>query len=218
MGLLIIYLAPANAQENLCDMFNAYENKNKFQMPFVGKWKVVWGGCKKKNNFHHATNKSQRFAYDFIKINKKGKFYKTKGKVCSDYYSYNQPILAPASGVVINIIDGIKDTPIGGSNLYFVPGNLIVIKHKKNEYSFIAHIKKGSFKVKEGDRVKKGQVLAKVGNSGNSTMPHIHYQLGDSPNFGDSKGLPISFYQIKVKQKIKDMYKPVKNDIVQNAF
>ena len=84
------------------------------------------------------------------------------------------------------IISDIKDTR----------GNYIIIKHKNNEYSLICHILKNSFKVKVGDIVKTGQVLALVGNSGNTNGPHIHFQFKDSFDFNTAIGIKITFKYI----------------------
>lgn len=74
------------------------------------------------------------------------------------------------------------------------PGHCVVIDHLNGEYSFLVHLKKGSVTVKEGDAVKKGEAIGQVGNSGSSMYPHLHYQLGDKPDYINSSGLPIYFH------------------------
>ena len=78
-----------------------------------------------------------------------------------------------------------------------VRGNYIVIQHSAQEYSTIAHIKKDSFCVKIGDKVSRGQILARCGNSGNTSEPHIHFQIQQGKSFLFSAGLPIWFTNLK---------------------
>ncbi len=104
-------------------------------------------------------------------------------------------MIAPADGTVEEIQDGIDDNSIGNMNLEKNWGNTIIIKHEENLYSKISHLKKDSFKVSKGDAVKRGAPLARVGNSGRSPVPHIHFQVQRTPFIG-SKTLdyPISRY------------------------
>lgn len=85
--------------------------------------------------------------------------------------------------------------------------NYIIIKHKNNEYSLIYHILKNSFKVKVGDIVKTGQVIALVGNSGNTNRPHIHFQVQDRFNFDNAISLKITFKNIKITKNNSTKYK-----------
>jgi murein DD-endopeptidase MepM/ murein hydrolase activator NlpD len=79
-------------------------------------------------------------------------------------------------------------------------GNFITIRHNGDEYSTIAHIMPGSITVEEGQRVTKGQVIAKCGNSGNTSEPHIHFQLNQGVSFFTSAGLPIRFAGIDIME------------------
>ena len=93
-------------------------------------------------------------------------------------------------------------------------GNYIVIKHHEQEYSEICHLLKDSITVKEGDSVKGRQVIAKCGNSGNTSEPHIHFQIQRGQSFYLSPGLPIFFQNIQVigneKEKFMHIWKGVK--------
>jgi len=72
-------------------------------------------------------------------------------------------------------------------------GNYVVIRHAGGEYSHYAHLKQGSVRVKTGDAVKRGQGIAQLGQTGNSTEPHLHFQLTDGPDPLYSRGVPILF-------------------------
>ncbi len=81
----------------------------------------------------------------------------------------------------------------------FIPtselGNHIIIEHIRGEYSLFAHLRKGSLQVKDGDHVEEGDKIAECGNSGRTTAPHLHYDLGNEPDLDrGTLSLPGSFY------------------------
>jgi murein DD-endopeptidase MepM/ murein hydrolase activator NlpD len=78
-------------------------------------------------------------------------------------------------------------------------GNIVVIKHTNGEYSNYLHLKPGSVQVKAGDQVKQGQVIGKVGHSGNSTEPHLHFQVTDGEDPMYSRGIPVKFKNVSVE-------------------
>lgn len=181
-----------------------FESEVEYILPFKGTWTVV-NGCFTKTYSHSWDLPSQRYAYDFIQV-QEGQSYKGDLKEVSNYHCYDQEIISPADGQVIEIIDGSEDSIIIDSEKFYSPakhiaGNYLVIKHAEGEYSFLAHLKKGSILVKENDLVKQGQVIASCGNTGNSTEPHLHFQLQNGPDFYRSLGLPIKF-------KDFDIHKP----------
>lgn len=202
--------------EKNCREFTEHSSSNSYQLPFNDKWLVLWGGCKEIDNKYHLTVAEQKFAYDFVKVDSNGSYYKNKGDKLADYYSYGENVLAPADGTVVNVVDGIEDSPIGKPNAYFIPGNMVVISHENNEYSYLAHLKPSSIRVKQGEKVKSGQSIAKCGNSGNSTMPHIHFQLTNKPRFQDGDSIPITFHNYTSNFHPVKKGKPIKEEIVSN--
>lgn len=196
---------------------NKKRNKTTLYLPFKGSWFVFWGGDTKKLNAHHNVP-NQKFAFDLDAIDKNGKRYKRRGKKNEDYYSFGKKILAPADGVVVEFVDGIRDNKPGLMNDYFIFGNTIIIKHRKNEISVLAHLRQGSLKVKAGDKVKKGQIIALCGNSGNSSEPHLHYHLQDNEIIQKGKGIKIFFKDVKLFAKGKEIfykeYSPRKKDCI----
>lgn len=171
-------------------------SKNKYILPFKGTWYVEYGGTKKKNS-HSWDIIGQRYAYDF-EIRKENLPYHGDPTKNENYYSYLENIYAPSDGWVVEIIDKYKNTHITKDRKIINDcdnprGNHIIIKHNHGEYSTICHFEKGTFNVQIGDLVKEGQLIGKVGNSGNTQGPHIHFQiqLGIDPD--NSKGVPITF-------------------------
>lgn len=141
-------------------------------LPFWGKWSVS-----QSHDGSHTHKGDWRHAYDFTILDENGKSYRGNGALCEDYYCYNKPVLAPADGFVELIVDQVDENEIGKIDTHNNWGNSIIIKHNSGLYSQISHLKKGTFKIKSGDFVKKGDLLALCGNSGRSPEPHLHIQL-----------------------------------------
>lgn len=188
-------------------------------LPFEGQWLVFWGGDTKKLNQHHGVP-NQKYAFDFPRIDRNGNTHKNEGKKNEDYFAFGQKVLAPADGVVTDVIRGVRDNTPGSMNPYSALGNAVIVKHREHEVSVIAHLKQNSIQVKVGDKVKSGQVLGLCGNSGNSSEPHIHYHLQNTPIVQDGTGIKCVFSSIAVskddKTRLEKTYSPIKNDIVEN--
>ncbi|HSW69119.1 MAG TPA: M23 family metallopeptidase [Gammaproteobacteria bacterium] len=92
--------------------------------------------------------------------------------------------------ISIGIKTNLEDTYITEKSL---PGNYIILDLGNGKYAGYAHIFPGSFKVKTGDRVTRHQIIAKLGNSGNSSEPHLHFQIIDNNSFLESNGIPYGF-------------------------
>lgn len=179
-----------------------YTSNISYSLPFKGEWVAV-NGCYTKEYSHSWSIPTQRYAYDFIILDEEGKSYSSDATNVKDYYCYNQPILSPADGIVVEVVNKAEDSMIFGNGKFYskakhIAGNYIVIKHDEHEYSTFAHLKKDSIIVKLGDKVKKGQIIGNCGNTGNSTEPHLHFQLQNNKSFYNSFGLPILFENIKL--------------------
>ena len=194
------------------------KNETKLSLPFKGKWLVFWGGDTREINQHHDTP-NQRFAFDFLGEDEQGRTRKGQDNINEDYFAFGREILAPADGIVTDVIDGVRDNIPGSMNPYSALGNAVLIQHSENEVSVLAHLKLGSVKVKAGDKVRKGQVIGICGNSGNSSEPHLHYHLQNTPIIQDGTGIKCYFEKVAVinesGKEVKTNYSPVKGDIVE---
>lgn len=193
----------------------AKNNITPMQLPFKGEWTVFWGGDTKQLNQHIGV-KFQRNAFDIIITNQENKSFRTDGKTNEDYYAFGQRIMAPCSGKVVLVVDGVKDNIPGAVNTLYIPGNTIILKTANNEYVFMAHFKEHSIQVKQGDMVKQGQVLGLCGNSGNSSEPHLHFHIQDMENPLQASGIKCNFNKITVGGMLKMNYSPIKGDRVSN--
>ncbi|MBN1588264.1 MAG: peptidoglycan DD-metalloendopeptidase family protein [Pirellulales bacterium] len=190
------------------------------RLPFEECWKVAWGGDTKELNQHHDCP-NQKFAFDFLVVDEHGKTHANDGTKNEDYYAFGRPVLAPADGVVAEVIDGVRDNTPGSMNPYSAVGNAVIIRHRKHEVSVLAHFQQGTICVKRGERVKQGQVLGLCGNSGNSSEAHIHYHFQNTPILQDGTGIKCYFDRVRVlrdgKTESKKHYSPVRNDLVERT-
>lgn len=182
-----------------------------FYLPFVGEWTVTQG------NHGHITHKLQwAYAWDFEIANKDGQTYRGDGSQTQDFYCYGKPVLASASGWVINFVDGIEDNPVGQLNTRENWGNFVVINHGYGVYSMYCHIKKGTIKVKNGEWIAKGDKLGLVGNSGRSAVPHLHFnvQRGAEPGSQTVKSQLLNYKLRDGKLSFKAFGIPEKGQVI----
>jgi murein DD-endopeptidase MepM/ murein hydrolase activator NlpD len=168
---------------------------------------------------------AQRFGIDFLKIDSAGKRMNGDPLKNESYFAYGQEARAVANGTVVVTKDGIPQN-VPGANSRAVPitletvgGNHVVIDIGGGRYAFYAHVQPGSLRVKVGDTVKRGQVLALVGNSGNSTEPHLHFHIVDGIAPGTStlgaEGVPYAIEQFEV---LGDCANPVSGCLRTKSF
>ncbi|MBA1336216.1 MAG: Peptidase M23B [Firmicutes bacterium] len=201
-----------------------YTAKTDFILPFQGQWYVANGGVDKKTS--HSWNMwPQRYAYDFVIVDKNGKTCSGSGKELQEYYCYGRDVLAPADGEVVGIADNHPESRVyGGGRVECrakdVRGNFIMLKHNEKEFSTIAHLMPNSITVALGQKVVRGQAIAKCGNSGNTSEPHVHFQLNDGRSFFISAGLPVKFKNVFATEngKTRPAEYIVKGQSVENSL
>ena len=191
-----------------------YENKSSLILPVTGRAFVhdghdyyshhrrldVTGGM---TTAIGVTTNMTRYAYDFVIVDEAGRMFRGDGEKNEDWYGFGTPIVAPAAGVVVAMSDGQPDNTRSKKNLQMsmegfmknhqLPfGNYAIIDHRNGEYSFFAHFRNGSVKVKTGDTVIQGQKIGEMGFSGDAFLVHLHYQLQRNDHWGE--GLPSYFH------------------------
>jgi hypothetical protein len=182
----------------------ADKQKTELSLPFKGTWVVL---PLKSPDAHNVL--AQPFAFDFAAVDESGQQYKRNGTSNEDYTGFGKEVMAPADGVVLEVIDGIRDNVPGIANPYALIGNAIVLQHGQNEYSVLAYLKQNSIRVRVGDRILKGQAIAQCGNSGGSLQPGIHIHLQDSPIVSVASGVKFYFEKAEI---IKDGNKELKSN------
>ena len=149
---------------------------------------------------------SQRYAIDWLQIGGDNKTYRGDAKDNHSYYCFGAEALAVADGTVVEVKDGLPENipnapPVIPITLDTVAGNHINLDLGGGVYAMYAHLQPGSLRVKPRDKVIRGQVIGLVGNTGNSSEPHLHFQLMDRNSPMVSEGLPYSLPEFKVTGK-----------------
>lgn len=147
---------------------------------------------------------SQRYAIDWVEAYPDGKTYQGDEKDNKSYKIYGAEIHSVADGVVTETKDGIPqnipnaDTHAVPITLETIGGNHVIVDIGGGRYAFYAHMQPGSLRVKVGDHVKTGDVLGLVGNTGNSSEPHLHFDICDASSMLACEGLPYAFASFEV--------------------
>jgi murein DD-endopeptidase MepM/ murein hydrolase activator NlpD len=207
--------------------------QNKYIFPLRGVWYAGYGA-----SFHtgHRWAVPEEFALDIAKIGESGLSHKGDGTRFDDYYAYGADVLAAANGRVTSIANDQPEDPSAmqrpnetqeayfarlqkeqaerlAKGLTAIAGNYVMIDHGKNEYSLYAHLQPGSVRVRVGDQLKAGDVIGKLGSSGNSTEPHLHFQVCDKPNPLMCAGIPVNFSNVTIQWA--DLPRPIQSgDVV----
>lgn len=189
--------------------FLAYRPTARMRVPFSGSWLVLEGGRGINDNFHPGFP-TTTFAYDFQRL-VDGKAFSGKGERNEDYFSFGTPVLAPAAGTIIKVVNDVSDHTPGERDHEDSKGNFIVIDHGNDELSFLSKLKMGSITLKPGDAVETGQSIGLVGNSGHAKKPHLHYHLQNRRG----QGLPAVFDGYAVRGEITVRGEPKRGQVIE---
>ncbi|MEU6278027.1 M23 family metallopeptidase [Streptomyces populi] len=149
----------------------------------------------------------QRFAIDWYRVGEQGQTWEGDPTRLTSYLSYRQPVVAAAGGRVVEVQDGVPDNqppltpPV--PPIEDTVGNHVTVQVAPGRYLLYAHMTPGSLRVREGDRVEPGQVLGLIGNSGNSTTPHLHFQVMTTAAFFPTDSPPFTFRRFSVVGQVE---------------
>jgi hypothetical protein len=163
-----------------------------------GRWVAVGGPAGHRRGMQAVNGHlrlGQRFAVDFAALlDAEGRTTGGDPAQNPSYLNYGQPVLAVGAGRVVEAVDRLPDQ-IPNQNVPIpveeADGNHVILKLARGVFAGYGHLKPGTVRVRRGQRVRAGQVLGKLGNSGQSTGPHLHFQLMNRPSFLDADGLPF---------------------------
>jgi hypothetical protein len=160
------------------------------RLPFDGIWYVA-----SEHSFldQHKRFMAESFAYDFLQIGSNGRSFQRDGKNNADYYAYGKKVLAAKEGTVVFLRTDVIENPPGETNTATPGGNVVIIDHGNNQYGYYAHLKPSSVNVKLGNRVRAGDPIGEVGNSGDSLEPHLHFHVMSKPDPIEGDGIPLVF-------------------------
>jgi hypothetical protein len=161
------------------------------------------------DTFNGQTDFAERFAIDWVQIDKDGLTSRGDRLNLQNYFCYGQPVYAVADATVTFVQDGLPNgrpeangkpaDPKVPMTLDTIAGNHVILDLGGGVYAAYAHLQPGSIRVKVGNRVKEGDVLGLIGDSGNSTEPHLHFQLMDANSVLAAQGLPYAFRTFNVR-------------------
>jgi murein DD-endopeptidase MepM/ murein hydrolase activator NlpD len=139
---------------------------------------------------------AQRFATDWVRSGADGLAFRGDPAKLTNWSAYGAEVHSVGPGTVVDVRDGIpendptsekKAVPITVDS---APGNYIIIDMGNGYFSFYAHLQPNSIRIKKGDPVRRGQVIALLGNSGNSDSPHLHFHITDGNSPLGAEGMP----------------------------
>ncbi len=195
------------AEQMLRTPIQYYQQKTSLIVPFrgngvVGQDWITNGG----HGGFHGGDHGAEFATDLRGLDENWAEQKDDADKNASAAGWGREILAPAAGTVTYARNDVPDNPQQGKDpglyttlpdpIMATAGNCVIIDHGNSEYSVMMHLQQGSVTVKVGERVAAGQVIGKLGNSGGSLGPHLHYQLQSGPQLFHDQSLPFKFQNI----------------------
>jgi murein DD-endopeptidase MepM/ murein hydrolase activator NlpD len=197
---------------------NSGTSKTEFRFPMKGQWFSAVGPTP---HTAHRWALPEEFAFDIVRLGDGTSSYHGAGTAFEDFYAYGADVLAAADGRVAAVkTDVVEDAAtlrqpgetvesfgarVGELQMKLIStdpdaigGNYVILDHGNGEFSVYAHLKPGSVNAKVGDVVKEGQPIGKLGSSGNSSEPHLHFQVCDRADPLNCAGIPVSFTGIEL--------------------
>ena len=201
------------------------------QPPLRGAGWVAVNGCCNSGIVHRgslqsingALFNSQRFAIDWMRVNANGEFVHGDPGVASNYVDYDAKVYAVADGTVVETLNDLDDQPPGTLpdpttiTLKTVDGNHVILDIGHGLYAFYAHLRKGSVTVHKGEHVKAGMVIGNLGNTGNTSGPHLHFHIMDGPSAMGSQGVPYVIDGFKLTGQV-DVQRFDKSDVLTGSW
>jgi hypothetical protein len=181
--------------------------------PLRGPGWIVGNGCCSELTSHRAgllpvdgaLHQGERFAIDFIQVAPSGMLGTGPLDQLSSYPFFGDEVLSATAGEVVTVVDGLPETPPGAlppTTAARAAGNHVVVKAGPRRFALYAHLQPGSIGVRVGQRVSAGEALGRLGSSGNSNAPHLHFQLMDGRSPLASNGIPYRFSHFAVAGRL----------------
>lgn len=162
--------------------------RTRLSLPFAGTWVVGQGYHGSESHRGYAA-----FALDLVKLGADGRTHLRQGRRARDWHGFGAEVLAAADGVIVRAFDRHADNRVMGRATAV---NTLIIRHCEAEFSEYVHLQRGSLRVRPGERVRRGQVLARAGNSGAQT-PHLHWALLSSIDPIRTRPAVFSDYELR---------------------
>lgn len=189
-----------------------YTPRTSLIFPFRGRGYV---SNAQANDGGHA-NRSGQFAVDALGVDENYAPVSSPEEVNGAYVGFGRELVAPAAGTVVRVRADRPDQPVTSRSdpAFFAPefpnggdvGNHVVIDHGNGEFSLLAHMMAGAVLVTQGQAVAQGQPVGRLGNSGDTNGPHVHYQLQAGPDWPSADALPCTFTNVSVANLVRGTF------------
>ena len=192
--------------------------------PLRGEW-IAFNSPADRVPSHGTDMLGQRFAFDFIRVDRRKGWHvhpasslraNLVGFPVREAYAWGQPVHMPFDGEIVDAHDGYPErtrvipfreiavaiknaVTFDPSRLRSVVGNFVLAR-SGDTFAAFAHLTTGSVSVSRGQPVRSGDVIGRVGHTGNSTAPHLHFQLMDSPDVVTARGIPCAFRRLEIER------------------
>jgi len=137
---------------------------------------------------------ARRFAIDWVRIGPNGNTYHDDEHRNENFWGFGQPVRSVAAGEVVAVLDSIPDNtphaPLPGFAPRTLAGNFVTVRIGPGQYATYAHLARGSVRVHVRQHIGRGELVGLLGNSGQATGPHLHFQITDGPSVLASEGIP----------------------------
>ncbi len=188
-----------DAQHSIQIPVRFHEQKSDLHFPLRGAWWAIQGAD--WSDRHKQEVFTQTYATDFVRLGADNRFFQGDGMALADHYSWGQPVYATAGGKVATVIYDMPDLAPGAlpdphmfrGDPRRLLGNAVAISHGNGEFSYYGALQQASLAVHEGEMIRRGALIGRVGNSGMSPGPHLHFHLAEGPNPFIDQGLPMRF-------------------------
>jgi murein DD-endopeptidase MepM/ murein hydrolase activator NlpD len=201
--------AGATVQAELTVPIGTYTPRASLIFPFRGRGFISQGQA---NDGGHS-NRSGQFAIDALGVDENYAPVTSGEDVNTAYAGWARELVAPAAGTVVHVRADRPDQPVPNRSdpAFFAPeypnggdvGNHVVIDHGGGEFSMVAHMMAGSVLVAQGQQVAQGQPIGRLGNSGDTNGPHVHYQLQSGPDWRSADALPCAFTNVSAEHLVR---------------
>ena len=185
--------------------------------PLRGAGWVVGNGCCSPPNAHRGATLSingtvrvpERFAIDFVQLDSEGRIFNGPIDQNESYPYFGDKIYSATAGKVVTVVDKYPEQIPGslpvGQTVQTAGGNHVVVDMGDGLFAFYAHMQPGSIEVKKGEKVKPGDVIGLLGNTGNTDGAHLHFHVMDSPSPLQSNGVPFVFTKMTGQGTVSDI-------------
>lgn len=207
LSIIVILMLPVSIYMAIYvpELFDFPDEEESYliELPVRGTWVAGHAGGSVSTNYHNAI-KAQQYAIDIVRVNERGRFYTNDGSELEDVFSFGEPVYSPVDGIVIALVDTLPNSEItlAPSNSLNPAGNHVVIEFETDRFVFLAHLESYSISINKGDTISVGDFIGTIGNSGNTSWPHLHMHIQDLPTIDNQNatGFPFRFKNMERKR------------------